>query len=185
MYYHSRPLKYVVYDKVGPPPVEAIDDFFVRAYKWLGKHCGYFPQIWLSRSKSQITGYKFEKDKDSILFGFENIKGFPLDYQLWCALLNPLINNQTISHYMQDCMFYAGAHPDEEDPLLTEQLNCYKDFGEDAFLKKYLFVERDQVVVPTLNLKAAKEIYCHNEKQIKKLRQMGFIKDRIKILKVK
>ncbi len=185
MFYHSRPLKYVVYDKVGPPPIEAIDDFFVHAYRWLGKHCGYCPQIWLSRSKSQITGYKFQQDKDNIMFGFENIKGFPLDYQMWCALLNPLINGKDIASYIQDCIFYAGAYPDEEDPLLTEQTNYYNNFGEEAFLKKYLFVENDQVVVPALNLKSAKVVYCHNEKQIKNLRKMGFIKDRIKILKIK
>ena len=53
------------------------------------------------------------------------------------------------------------------------------------FLNRYLFVENDQVVVPSLNLKAAKQVFCRNEKQVKVLRHMGFINDRIKILNSK
>ena len=61
----------------------------------------------------------------------------------------------------------------------------YKKLGEEEFLKKHLFVENDQVVVPSLNLKSAKEIFCKNEKQKKALRKMGFIEDRIKIKNIK
>jgi hypothetical protein len=41
MFYHSRPIKYVKYDKVFPPPEEEIDDFYRGAYQWLGKYCLY------------------------------------------------------------------------------------------------------------------------------------------------
>jgi hypothetical protein len=49
------------------------------------------------------------------------------------------------------------------------------------FLRRHVFVERDQVVVPSLNLKTAKRILCRNERQKKQLRRMGFIEDRMEI----
>ena len=61
--------------------------------------------------------------------------------------------------------------------------NCKGDL--DLFLKKYAFIEKDQVVVPSLNLKSAKQIICRDEKQKKKLRKMGFIEDRIVIKNIK
>ncbi len=42
----------------------------------------------------------------------------------------------------------------------------------------------DQVVVPKLNLKSAKEIWVRNDRQKKKLRRMGFIEDRIKVRRI-
>jgi hypothetical protein len=44
-----------------------------------------------------------------------------------------------------------------------------------------VFVERDQFVVPSLNLKTARRILCRNERQKKALRRMGFIEDRIEV----
>lgn len=49
-------------------------------------------------------------------------------------------------------------------------------------LSGHLFVENDQVVVPSLNLKSAKRVLCRNERQKRALRQLGFIEDRIRIL---
>ena len=54
MFYHARELKYVTYDKVGPPPIETLDASFAMTYEWLGQYCGYWPQVWLSRSHSEI-----------------------------------------------------------------------------------------------------------------------------------
>jgi len=54
-----------------------------------------------------------------------------------------------------------------------------RDLG--TWLRRFLFVEVDQVVVPSLNLKSAKQIVCINERQKRILRQRGFIEDRIQI----
>lgn len=204
MYYHCRPLKYVEYGKVVP--YKEKDSWLMPAYDWLGYYCGYSPQIWLSRSTSRITGFKdgdvvIKKQKNvigrksiakinnnSVLFGFENIKGFPVEYELWCILLNTLINidsgsKEKINEILEEKLnlFYEWA---EQDNDLDED-NFLKDWHKmqnfDLYLKKYLFVEKNQVVVPSLNLKAAKKIICKNEKQKKKLRHMGFIEDRITI----
>ena len=58
MYYHCHPIKYVEYGKVKPPLEDTYEDYELRMYEWLGKYCGYSPQIWLSRSRSNITGYR-------------------------------------------------------------------------------------------------------------------------------
>jgi hypothetical protein len=58
MYYHCRPLKYVEYGKIYPPPVETLDEMFLNCYNWIGNYCHFSPQVWLSRSVSSITGYK-------------------------------------------------------------------------------------------------------------------------------
>lgn len=193
MYYHCRELKYVEYGKVYPAPIEAIDDFMLPAYKWLEKYCCYCPQIWLSRSHSHITGFRniIKKKKSqlgnrqrineqsNILFGFDIIKGFPIDYETWCYILNALINNENITIYMESLLkCIMEEETDIKDPIL-EKWKSVKT--EDEFIKKYLFIENDQVVVPSLNLKAAKKIICRNEKDKKALRRMGFINDRIYI----
>jgi len=203
MYYHSCPLKYVEYGKVFPHRDE--DNWLLPTYEWLSNYCGYSPQIWLSRSTSCITGYrssnalkKREKvirnrkntkiGNDSVLFGFENIQGFPLNYEVWSLVLHIIIGsdsdgkdisktNKIITETLDQ---YAKWSKDdnslEEDEVLA---SWDKNRDLDSLLKKHLFVEKDQVVVPSLNLKSAKKIICKNEKQKKKLRKMGFIEDRI------
>ena len=52
-------------------------------------------------------------------------------------------------------------------------------------LDRHLFVELDQVVLPALNLKAAKSIVCRDERQKKALRRLGFIEDRTQIRNVR
>jgi hypothetical protein len=191
MYYHCRPLKYVVYGKILPPPLEAIDDiFFLNAYDWLGKYCGYSPQIWLSRSTSQITGYKNFYNKnlkqgEDILFGFEDIKGFFLDYSVWNLILT-IVGDYKLEKDQKDQFknfieFCEKDQDKESKEWLMKWQNCNRDY--ETFINKYLFVKNDQVVVPSLNLKSAKKIFCQNEKQKKKLRKMGFIEDRIEIKK--
>jgi hypothetical protein len=193
MYYHCRNLKYVKYDKVLPAPYDTIDEYMILAYQWLSKYCAYCPQIWLSRSHSNITGFRsIIKQKSrkmygkrinndpNILFGFDIIKGFPVDYDRWCFILNALINKESLKEHFESI---TGLYKeDNEDPLgdkiLGEWISCG---SEQEYLKKYLFVETDQVVVPSLNLKVAKKIICRNEKEKKALRSMGFINDRIQI----
>ncbi len=186
MYFHCRPIKYVEYNKVYPFDA---DDIMKPAYIWISKYCKYFPQIWLSRSNSKITGFRNkltnkkyrnlsrQKNPNNVLFGFEFIKGFPVDYSVWEFILNPLINNQSIASYFNSIIQYYKEDKASIDCEITKK--WIKTNSEEEFLKKYLFVENDQVVVPSLNLKSAKKIICRNEKVFKKLNQMGFIKDRI------
>jgi hypothetical protein len=200
MYYHCRPLKYVEYGKVLPHTDE--DDFLLPAYRWLGHYCGFCPQMWLSRGDIGMTGYRNmlfgrgpkEEKKDNILFGFDIIRGFPIDYEFWCGhFLNDAINmpnaspaeiNRKVAVWLdrysrelreEDCKgFAAGKYP-----LEAAWERFRPDF--DAFLRGYVFVEHGQVVVPSLNLKSAKKVVCRNEKQKKALRRLGFIEDRIEI----
>jgi len=192
MYYHRRNLKYIEYGKVYPAPLEAVD-FMLPAYKWLGKYCGYCPQVWLSRSRSDITGKRNKiKRKQSkifgkktnnegwILFGFDIIKGFPVDYDMWCFLLNGLLGGDSLKTYFERHIKWCKE--EKEDPLNDPELRKWiNSSSEENFLNRYLFVENDQVVVPSLNLKSAKRIVCKNEKEVKILRKMGFINDRIRI----
>jgi len=204
MYYHTQDIKYVCYGKIYPPPINTIDQYFLKPYLWLGKYCAYCPQVWLSRSKSQITGYKnIPKQKNikcycnkepSVMFSFEIIKGFPVDYDTWCYIMSPLMScknpikdgdnaiEKDLNEILHD--YENGNYVDKldiDDPLWKWKNS--KNIND--FLNKYLFIENDQVVVPSLNLKSAKEVFCRNEKQVKMLRRMGFIKDRIKILNSK
>lgn len=200
MYYHARPLKYVKYDKVYPCPVdileerdEKIDIPFFKMYKWLGFYCKFYPQIWLARSTSQITGIR--KNEDKILFGFDIIKGFPLVYDEWEFLMNYLIDvktdnvteiNKYIVKEINDLIHEVKRDGDYKDLDENDTLKKWEKCANiEEYLTKYVFIEKDQIVVPSLNLKAAKEIICRNEKQKKKLRQMGFIEDRIKIKNIK
>jgi len=205
MYYHSDALKYIKYGKILPYRDDS--DWLSVAYKWLGFYCGYYPQVWLSRSQSSLTGFRcsgtikkskrsasrrsqIKMHRDVALFGFENIKGFPVDYDIWSSLLNGLINedfdsnkeqlDKAVSEYLDRHKKWAieGEYIDEASDL--------KDWcGDlDAYLNKHLFVEKNQVVVPSLNLKSAKKIICRNDKQKKTLRRMGFIEDRIDVRNV-
>ena len=207
MYYHCRPIKYVHYGKIEPPPAKTYDDWDSRMYGWLGHYCGFYPQIWLSRSRSGITGYrsdemlkknKFAKcnrsnakiSNDSVLFGFDIIKGFPLSYNHWEIVMNSVVNiegleaqNKAIEDSLNSILGYYKEDNEEPEDEIADWVKAGCNL--DVFLRDYLFQEVDQVVVPSLNLKSAKKIICHNEKQKKKLRKMGFIEDRIFIKNLK
>jgi len=206
MYYHCRPIKYVEYGRVFPPPEDSLD-WMLPAYKWLGHHCGYSPQIWLSRSHSCITGYrssnlikksKFIRRKrseakvgnDSILLGFDVIKGFPVSYEHWNLILNACLSienfdvqNKEIISQLNTFVGYYEENDEEPDRELADWVSSGRDLN--TFLNNYVFMEREQVVVPSLNLKSAKKIICHNEKQKKTLLKKGFIEDRVIIKNLK
>lgn len=117
--------------------------------------------------------------------GFEGIKGFPVAYDFWCELLNPLLNasdldsaNAAVKGYLE---WTASLDGWESDPVAVAWRES-RDVG--TVLDRHLFVELDQVVLPAVNLKAAKAIVCRDERQKKKLRRMGFIEDRIWIRNV-
>lgn len=178
-------MKYVEYGKIygNPDP----DGCFSECYRWLSNYCGYFPQVWLSRSHSRITGIR--SCRDQVLFGFDVIRGFPLNYDWWCYMLSPIMK-----------AVYGGLDPIRDIGAINEILfgevkRVYRSWPDefsgdphdsetvDDWLEKHVFVKHDQVVVPSLNLKAAKEVFCGSEKEKKKLRKLGFIEDRIKIRK--
>ena len=204
MYYHCRELKYVTYGKIDPPPRDSIDEEFLKAYDWLGRHCGYSPQIWLSRSRSNITGYRSSNilkkqkcvqrkrsevrdSKKSILFGFDVIKGFPVKFDEWDFLLCCGVMNkgttEAIAAAFNEIIKDVEEYNEELDGVLLDWIRSERNL--ETYLKKYVFVEHDQVVVPSLNLKTAKKIICPNEKTKKALRKMGFIEDRIQIKNLK
>ena len=74
---------------------------------------------------------------------------------------------------------WCSAEPEFCEDLVSLTWRRTHDVQE--VLSKHLFVKHDQVVVPSLNLKAAKLIICRNERQKKTLRRMGFIEDRLVI----
>jgi hypothetical protein len=203
-------LKYVVYGKVFPHPDR--DNWLLPAYQWLGHYCGYCPQMWLSRGDTYITGARnpvvrkqgkyaclnyrraMHMADDSVVFCFDTIIGFPVDYEAWCGLiLGTVINtpgacprkvNQKIAEFLDKIVSDIGNYEPGSfgDPSGYPLVQAWMKYGNmDDFLKHYVFVERDQVVVPSLNLKSAKKVVCRNEKQKKALRRMGFIEDRIEI----
>jgi hypothetical protein len=189
-------MKFVKYGKVCPAPTEVVEDKWLNtSYRWLGYYCGYYPQVWLSRSQNSRTGFrsKYSAENDAVMFGFESIKGFPLDFDTWsCTILNSLIDRtETDKDSLDQFIFdHLDSHVRNcqrwGDPLSPE-LKFWNESDKDIqdYLNKYLFVENNQVVVPSLNLKSAKRIVCRNERQKKKLKKMGFIDDRIFIRNVK
>ena len=197
MYYHARPLKYVKYGKVEGNP-EPDEDFGV-SYRWLSNHCGHFPQVWLSRSHSRITGIR--NYKDQILFSFDVIKGFPIHYDWWNYILgwtwqkelSGLDPVRDAARYNEEIWkaakrFYEPLEEDDREEWLRHMERDLpgdpRNFSSaEEWLMSAVFRKQDQVVVPSLNLKAAKEVFCRSEKEKKKLRKMGFIEDRIKIRK--
>ena len=203
MYYHARPMKYVVYGKVGGNPEP--DDWLDPAYRWLGQHCGFFPQVWLARGASVITGirpWKASKKRDmrqkknrrDVLFGFDTIVGFPVDYDAWHWIIGTAdwyekehgrIADKASARLYEEWFWADHVKSDKRDaaesPEDKEWLLTYNFASMDDWLTRELFVKRDQVVVPSLNLKAAKKVICRDERQKKALRQMGFIEDRIEI----
>lgn len=183
------------------------DPWLLPAYRWLGRYCGYCPQIWLTRGRMDNTGirrpknwggYRRREYRDQmILFGFDFIRGFPVDYGFWETHLVSLACNTPPATPATDVEIALIASLDRflryrdetlrDDPqafspsdwLCESAWEQHRDLAR--LLKEFLFVENDQVVVPSLNLKAAKIVICRNERQKKTLRRLGFIEDRITI----
>ena len=196
-------MKYVAYGKIGGSPKP--DDWLDPAYRWLGQHCGYYPQVWLSKGSSNITGFRpwkagskramrNKRHQRDVLFGFDTVAGFPVDYDMWHYVISLAEEYEKtfgritdrasargferwlwLEHKKMDVEYFAEC-PEDRESMITLNFASIDDW-----LARSLFVERDQVVVPSLNLKAAKKVLCHDEKQARFLRKMGFIDDRIEI----
>ena len=124
--------------------------------------------------------------EEQILFGFEGIRGFPLDYDRWCELLTPLLyapDLETSTRAIESHLDWLVSDPELRDDPAAVTWAETRDLG--AVLDRHLFVEHDQAVLPALNLKSAKTIVCGREREKKALRRMGFIEDRIQIRNVK
>lgn len=215
MYYHCRPLDYVTYGTVQPH--DDPGNCNRPAYEWLGRFCGYCPQIWLSRADIAMTGYRNDhrrwnvpgrlrrREENSVLFGFPTIVGFPVEYQFWCtyamntvaSAIERLRQAGSFSWTEVDRSLVASLDDDLHTELaecggvLSPELHCCQIAWQrerpnlDVFLRRHVFVEGGQYVVPSLNLRSAQRILCRNERQKKTLRQMGFIEDRIEIRNTK
>jgi hypothetical protein len=165
---------------------------------------GFRSKSYLKKRKMVIRNRREAKATvDSVLFEFDILPQkmvFPVDYDVWCWILGSLLNldsdsskkdfddqiRKGMDSYLKTEIDYKKEKGDEyvsDDPDYILEWEKF-DGDVDAYVQKYLFVEKDQVVVPALNLKTAKRIICRNEKQKKKLRKLGFIEDRIKIKNV-
>lgn len=191
MFYHQRPLEHVAYGRVEPPGPAEEGDWLGVAYEWLGQYCGYHPQIWLARGRSAITGFRRSRvgkrrRDDLILFGFEGIQGFPVAYDFWGELLGPLVNAAGVAEANAAVVaFFEERAADSEwrSDAIAVTWRSSRDIGD--VLGRHLFIEVDQVVVPALNLRAAKVLVCRSERQKMALRRLGFIEDRIEIRNVR
>lgn len=196
MFWHCRKIQHVIYDKVYPCPVEKVDSDFIKCYKFVSKYCGFYPQIWLSQCNITMTGYHREFDrgliqqkrlKDNhkdVLFGFDIIKGFPIEYDMWCQLLSSLMNGESVETFLNDMYKICIMETDDPEPVPEYLLEWKRTNDVELILRKYLFTGNNQFVVPSLNLKTARRIVCRNDKVRKTLRKMGFIEDRIEVRKM-
>src|SRR3989344_1448010 len=137
MYYHCRELKYVMYGKVFPTPIKDLDKNYSPAYQWLGQYCGFFPQIWLSRSMSKITGVR--NSSQNILFCFEHIQGFSVSYEHWCFMLGQLYQDtskSSITKYFTEIISDMKSAGEELDDVLKD---WEKSRNLDDYLHRYIF----------------------------------------------
>jgi hypothetical protein len=133
---------------------------------------------------------KFEKPNE-VLFGFDDIQGFPIDFGFWEMILGEVAaspnleeqNNGISKMFNEFLQWHYEDAKEDSTAKMDRELRAWVDCGGDldTFLQKKIFVLNDQVVVPSLNLKCAKKIICRNERQKKELRNMGFLEDRIQI----
>ena len=164
---------------------------------------GFRSRTLLKKRKMVIQKRKETKiHADSILFEFSVLPKkdvFPVDYDIWSFILTTISNTKSKStkeefdnelrKILNQFLKYEIEDKEQNEDYVSDcsYIWDWANFNGnvDAYMKKYLFVEHDQIVVPSLNLKMAKQIICRNEKQKKELRRMGFIEDRIKIKNIK
>lgn len=149
MYQHARKLRHIHYGKV----YGFIDstDYFNSAYRWPGHYCGFYPQVWFARGRSQITG--FRDQKGDVLFEFDYIKGFGINYNEWFWVLNAIYGHEgnfdllegKVKKYIEDLI-----QEEIKEGILGED-RAIRAFNFEEWKEKYLFYEYDQVVVPSLN----------------------------------
>ena len=110
-------------------------DIGFSAAKWLSHHCGFFPQIWLSRRQDKLSGYN-PYAKPKVLFGFNKMYGFPVKYDEWQQILGILLNTRWGGKQFLDRRIDTDlSWMSTNDPNVTELLNGYGNL--EKFLKRF------------------------------------------------
>lgn len=152
-------------------------DFFETAYKWLAQYCQFFPPLFVSTDQSRLSGYLPSSDK--IVFGFKSISNiFPVDYNGWVMISGILLNLDTNNFRLIDERLVEGLKELQSDG----EVDLSKYHNLDDFLKRNVFVNKEQFAVQSLDLRRAYSILCSNEIQKATLTRKGFQSGQIKIV---
>lgn len=173
MYFFACELDDVIYGFVRASCKQG--DLLETAYKWLAQYCNFFPPLWLSSDQGKLTGYSVNCGK--ILFAFKNINGFPVSYRAWQMLLGTLVNLDTNDYRYIDQRLVE----DLDDMKESGDINCSRHGTLDDFLKKNVFVNKDQFVVRSLDLRKSALIICNDEAQRLAISRKGFPSRNIKV----
>jgi len=151
-------------------------NYYETAFKWLSQYCNFFPPLFVSTEQDKLTGYSIKSDK--LLFGFKGINGFPIKYDEWMRLTGILVNLDTNNFRFIDEKLVEGLK--ELQAAGEIDLSPYANL--DDFLKKRVFVESEQFVVSSLDLRKSSIIICHSEIQKSSLIKKGFTPNLIKVV---
>ncbi len=151
-------------------------DYYETAFKWLSQYCNFFPPLFVSREQDKLTCYSIKSDK--LLFGFKSINGFPIKYDEWMRLVGVLVNLDTNNFRLIDEKLVEGLK--EFQSLGEISLSGYANL--DDFLRRRVFVESEQFVVASLDLRKSSIIISHNEIQKNSLVKKGFSPSLIKVV---
>lgn len=143
-------------------------DLYETCYKWLAQYCKFFPPLFVSTDQHKLSGYSSGCDK--VLFGFKNIRGFPISYEEWYKISGVLINIDTMDFAMMDRALEEGL----QDLELLGDYSMRNAGGFDEYLKNKVFIETDQYAVSGLDLRRASTIVCRSEIQKMTLMKRGF-----------
>lgn len=150
--------------------------YYETAYKWLAQYCNFFPPVFLSSDQSKLSGYNNENEK--ILFGFKSFNGFPIKYDEWIRISGILINLDTNNYRFIDEKLSEGLL----ELAATGEIEFGPHTNLDQYLRSKVFVNYDQIVVESLDLRRSSVIVCFNEIQKTVLTRKGFSANQIKIV---
>ena len=151
-------------------------DYYETGFKWLSQYCKFFPPLFVSLDQNKLTGYSHQGDK--ILFGFKEINGFPIKYDEWMMIVGILINLDTNNFRYIDEKLVEGL----KELQASGYINLSGCANLDEFLKKRVFVEKDQFVVNSLDLRKSSVIISLSEIQKSSLIRKGFPANSIKVV---
>jgi len=176
MYYYAGDIEEVFCGRIRPRLEK--DSLLETAYRWLGRHCGFFPPLWVSRNQNKLVGYNIESQK--VLFGFKRMNGFGVIYDEWITLVGILANLKTSSFYYVDQVLFEELQILEKDGMVD--FEGTKNLRE--YLQKKVFKKSDQIIVQSLDLRRSDIIICKSKIQKAALIKKGFPASKIKIKKV-
>ncbi len=150
-------------------------DHFETPYKWLSQYCNFFPPLFVSSDQRKLSGYSLKSNK--VLFGFKSIRGYPVDYDQWINVAGMLINLDTTDFSLMDKTVVDGLH--ELEQFGDIDLGIYKSYED--YLRRAVFIEKNQFAVPSLDLRKTSVILCNNEVQRSSLIRKGFPSQIVKL----